>query len=70
MRRLSNEDRALRCNTPEQACAGKLAYPNATLAHRHARGLGKRHESRGEPRVYRCDYCGQWHVAGNGRRRA
>ena len=69
MRRRSEAAHRLHCNSPEQACIGKAAYPNATMAYRHARGITQRTSSPNPAKVYRCEYCGQWHVSSDGRRR-
>lgn len=53
------------------ACAGKVAFASAALAHalqQRRRRNGRKGTFRdNEP--YRCQHCGKWHIGGNAKRR-
>lgn len=56
-RRSSREDEWL-----QSSCSGKHPYDNPTIAHR-----ARRHSRYPDLVVYRCKYCGKWHI-GQGNR--
>lgn len=44
------------------ACTGKIKYDNGALAARARKLMGKRHSRQAHVSVYRCHFCGCWHL--------
>jgi len=64
--RMAPEDFAAVFNSPTWACAGKDVFTDRATADRVVADMRRRRLRRnGALKVYRCQFCRQWHIGSN-----